>query len=384
MSSSQYRSIYPVTQRDSYDPNTNVDFVLNLNQEKLVPGTIYLQGECQVYSDGITVMTNDKDLYYDGLAGYHGVIRDIQTEFKQLGVVESIQNYPRLVKMKALALSDEDALGCQADMAVEGRVPSEQMAKGYLQGSAQTGYVPFSLKVDNVLNNCSAPVSSSATGQIRLRFRIAPSNEFLFGEQWNAGAPSFVLRNLKLHFQAIPDDGQMAPVQMVIYSTYRGVVESTNQNLSTFVPGPCSAVHMSFLDVEKENDEQYNFLACAPPPGKPPLGDNTSTFDSYGFERVQYAINDTDTALTGFTIESREEILKNGLRSFDMSTKKYNSSIQKMMKVENPDGYLAGIAFGNPINLQNNKFAVELQSQVQSPNYYAAYFYFRMPQIVQA
>jgi len=376
---SSYRQINPVSQLATYSPNTNVDFTLNLDNEKLVPGTVCLTGECNVYQTGNTQVAAGVDVQYDGLVGYHGIVRDIQTEFRSLGVVESFQQYPRYVKMKALATVDVDSVGMDSALSAEGRLPASEMSSEYIRNE----WNPFSLKLDNVLNNASGPISSSASGQIRMRIRLAPNEEFLFGRAWENLAPNYVVRNLKLNYEVMADDGKLQPVTMVIHNSWRGVLESSIQNLSTFVPGLCEAVHISFIKQTDETTSARNYLACQPPLGKPHGQDNVE--QSYGLERLDYAVNDVDTALLGWTMEYRDEMVYNGLRSFQTPPDRYGRLLDLMKKQPDPDGYIVGIPFGAPINFTNNKFAADMQSAItSSADFTASYFYFRMINVVQA
>jgi hypothetical protein len=363
---------------------------MNLNDEKLNTGNVFLDFECAVYQTGQTAVAAGVDIKFDSLVGYHGVIRDIQTEFRQAGIVEKLDNYPRLVKTRALATLSRENIGMRSDLSVEGRFPTDEMTQEYIRGSdpaasaaADRPFMPVSLKLENMLNFASGPLSSSVTGQIRLRIRLAPNEEFLYGRAWETLAPNYVLRNIKLRYQVMPDDGKLSPVELTYYTGYRGVIESTNQNFSTFVPGACDSVHMSFIKVANETTTARNYLCCAPPLGTPP--GQTAAVSSYGIERLDYAINDIDSALTGWTLQFRNEILMNGLRSFDADYPKYGRLLDLMNKPLDPDGYVAGIPFGMPINFQNNKFAAEIQTSINSTaDYTAAYFFFRMKTTINA
>ena len=94
-----YRSIFPVSQQTTYVANENVDFVLNLEGEKLVPGTVVLEGKVKTWlsRSGATYVDPTSRVYYDGHAGAHAYFRDITTEFQMLGIVENFQNYPCLL-----------------------------------------------------------------------------------------------------------------------------------------------------------------------------------------------------------------------------------------------------------------------------------------------
>jgi len=383
-----YRSIYPLSQKSQYSENDNIDFVLSLDNEKLVPGSVTLEGEAAIFTTGTTKVDGPDRIYYEPRVGYHGIIRNLTTTFQNLGIVEQLTDYPRLVKMRGLATKYDNEYGSQTDTCVEGRVPTKKMAKGMAEGltysvnrgnTTPQSYVPFSLKLENSLNKANAPISSAVTGQIRLQIRLSPNQEFLFGEDLTANT-NYKVQNLKLRYITIPDDGSRNPIQMERYSSFRALIDSNNQNISTFVPGGLAdSVHMSFISLANEQDATQNYILCSPPPGIPPLGVSQDVApDSYGLERVTYAINDTDTALVGWTLESREEIVRNGIRSFNPSTQQFSALIRHMRDPQFPDGYIAGIPFGGLMNLQQNKFACELESQVTNATQYAAYLYFRI------
>lgn len=382
--STRYRSIFPLSQRATYEQDSNIDFVLSLDNEKLLPGSVVLEGEVAVYSNLASgTQYAGEDIRFDPRAGWHSLCRDWTTEFQNVGVIESFVNYPRWVKMNTVATQFDDSLASESALACEGRAPTEGIARGHLWGrSLSDPFVPFSIVPQIVVNKASAPLSSQATGQIRLRVRLAPNVEALFGEDMSYDA-GYSIKNLKLRFQTIPDDGKLAPVQLEVHTVYRSNIDSNNQNVSTFVPTLCSAVQMSFINQSFEGQLKKNYLQLSPLPGIAPIGaiGNTTPVasDSYGVERLYYAINDTEAgAVVDFTLESREEIVRNGLRAFDGKMSKYGALIRHWNTPGANDCYIAGIPFGNLINFQTNKFAVEIQSQCSNTAAaaFVGYFYF--------
>lgn len=384
-----YRSIYPQSQQSEYLGNQNSDFYLNIQGEKYVPGTAKLEGLCGVYADlaNLTPVAADEDIHYDPTSGYHGLCRDITTEFENQGVVENLQNYPRLVHEERMCTDAIESFGTETRNTVEGCLPNIGTVAGSLEGlGGKLGSkIPFSIPLRICLNAASAPISGNVTGQIRLRIRWAPNDEFLCGTEYVSGTSGYSLSDVKLTYQVIPDDGKREPVQMEVYSSYRINVDSNDMNISTFVPGLCDAVHMSFIKIADETTPTKNFLACQPVPGQPPLGysDVGVTIDNYGIERLYYAINDTDTALVGFTMESREEIMRNGIRSFNPAVDRY-ATLARRLREQEQDGYVAGIPFGGLVDFTKNKFAVNIKSQCSNANQYACYLHFRQRQELMA
>ena len=385
----KYRSIFPVSQQSEYTENQNVDFIMNLNGEKLVPGTVEVEGFCAIYADKAneTGTAGHEEIGYDPLSGYHGLFRDLTTEFEQLGIVESLQYYPRLVKAGRLCTEYYGSLGLETKNSVEGCAPVINIACGLAEGigGKRQSNIPFSVKLQNILNKASAPLASSSTGEIRIRIRLASDDEFIFGEDYVSGTGGYKITDLKLRFQTVPDDGKKQSVTMERYQAYTTNLDTNNQNVSAFIPGLCDAVHLTFIAVNDEINPIKNYLACEPLPGKPPLGaSNDEVPGEYGAERVFYAVNDVDTALVGFTMESREELMVNGIRSFNKEADSYNCLARRLRDPEYPDGYVLGIPFGAPIQLAQNKFAAEIQSQCSNTNQYRMYLHSRCIEQVQA
>jgi len=334
----------------------------------LVPGSINIEGEVAVYPDLSNTASpyNGEDLLYDAQAGFHALFRDLTVEFQNTGVVENLLNYGRFAKMNTVALCHQESIAVESVTSVEGKVSNEVQVRGMLYGRSTTDpYIPFSVKPLFCLNKASAPVSGNATGQVRIRLRLAPNEEFLYGSGFNLGSTGYVIKSLRLRYMTVPEDGKKTPVQMETYQTFRAAIDSNNQNVSTFVPGLCDAIHMSFIPQTTEGTPTKNYLQLAVPPGVPPLGASSDTYtgNHYGFERVYYAINDTDTALVGFTLESREEIISNALRSFKAPPDKYAALIRQFNKEDASDGYMLGIPFGGLINFSTSKLSMELQSK---------------------
>ena len=363
----QYANIFPLSQKSEYYSQENIDFLLNLDGVKLLAGSVVIEGEVAVFPDRSVPGTPyaGQNIMFDAQSGFHGLFRDLTTELQNLGVIENFQNYARYAKMATVALTHDESLAVESVNAVEGKLQNAEQVRGLLLGrSSSDNYVPFSVKPLFCLNKASAPLSGAAVGQVRVRVRLAPDDEFLYGSAFSLGTTGYIIKNLRMRYVTVPDDGKKTQVQMEVYQTFRSAVDSNNQNVSTFIPGLCDAVHISFIPQVTEGTPTKNYLQLAVLPGQPPLGaSGTYTGNHYGVERLYYSVNDTDTAVVGFTLESREEIVYNALRSFNSSADKHCSLIRKYNQEDASDSYLVGIPFGGLIDFSRVKFSMELQSQ---------------------
>lgn len=369
-----YAIAFPLAKKDTYGANENVDFILSFENKDMVPGSLVISGECAVYINKATTTAPavNQNVMIDPDAGYHAVFRDFNTNLKNTGIVENFSYYPRYVKMKTQCNKLRESLGVETSNAVEGKCWNEIVRRGYNLGlEAAEPFVPFVIKPDICVNKSNVPIPGNQVGTVRIRVRLAPDDEVLYGTDVTS-ASGYVLRNLECRYEVMPDDGSRPPLQMEFFNVDRQVIESNNANLATFVAKPCDSVSVSFNRVADEADVTKNYLRCQPLPGKP-LGSDT-TIPNYGAERVYYSINDTQTALVGFTMESREEIIWNYLRSFNNEPAAY-SNIMQRLQAPIPDGYGLGINYGTLLDFTQQKFEMEVNSQCSEP--YSAYLYFR-------
>lgn len=383
MSQTKYNVVFPLAKKDEYLANDTVDFILSLENKKLVPGSLAICGECAIFSDvaSETAVTQTQDINMDPDAGYHSLFREMVSEFRDVGITESFSYYPRLVKMKTQATFLRDSLGTQTFNSIEGKTLSKTVRQGYNLGVSTTDpKIPFVLKPDIAPNKSDQPIPGNQVGVIRLRTRLAPDDEVLFGDGVTASA-GYKITNLQIRYETIDDDGSRPDLNMEVYNVIRQVIETNNANLSSFVPGLNNAVHMSFLPVADEtaNQPTANYLRCATVPGTPLLpntsdttGNNGLGMPNNGFQRLYFAVNDTDTALVGFTMEDRNEILHNYLRSFNNTPNQYSTILQR---INEGDAYGIGINFGSPLDFTKAKFAAEVDSDINEP--YSCYMYFR-------
>ena len=51
MNATMYNVVFPLAKKNEYLANDTVDFVLSLENKKLVPGSLAITGECQILKD---------------------------------------------------------------------------------------------------------------------------------------------------------------------------------------------------------------------------------------------------------------------------------------------------------------------------------------------
>ena len=365
-SPAQYRQIFPLAQKDSYTSNDTVDFLISFQDDNLAVSSVAICGNCSVYQTGTTLPSTTQEVLIDPDAGYHSLFSDINTTFKNIGLVESFTNYPRYVKMHTQCNKYQNELGTQSDNAIEGKCATERIRLGYNQHSA----VPFAVKPLVSVNKTSAPLSGNKMGVVRMRIRLAPDNEVIYGEDVTT-ASNYSITDLHLRYEVTGQQSSDEPVSMEVYNNARQVVETNNANLATFVAGLSDSVHMSFIKTATQQDVTANFLKCETPKGKP-LGSSTAS-DNYGLERAVFSVNDLDTALVSFPLESRSEILWNYLRSFNAEPSRWCEMLSRQQN--GGDAYGLGMPFGTLLDFSKQKFSVDLESEISEAT--SVFLFFR-------
>ena len=375
-----YKLIPPTNPQDSWTGNGTALF------ETVLPNEVYhgnsaLFGNLRGYSTGNTLVDADDDIYFDHLTGAHGLVADIETIIEGLGIVEHIQVYPRWARNHGVLLLAEEGLGTDTNSAQQLICPSPNVAKGLLEGitvTAEDG-IPFVIPLQYCLNTLNNPIAGNDLGKIKVRINFARNDDFLAGSSVTANS-NYQVTNLKMGFSSHTDPSYKTPAgtRMTVIESYAPVIDTDNFAVETFA-NPCRGVLMNFVKTTDLNDATKNHYVWNVPPGAAPLGANPRGLDTkhYGLEKITYSINDTETALIDYTLESREEIMANGLACLGgKPAQHYNALIRHMQDPVNPDCYVAGINFGGLVDFTRNKFSARLESKISSTDQYNAHLYF--------
>ena len=381
-----YRSVFPLTQQSAYKQNQTNKFVLSTEGQSILPGSVRITGNCSITQGGAPIVA--QQVFYDPLVGYHGLFAKIESGTRAQSTVETLTYYPRLVKTKASGRSYAVSLAVDTFNSIEGRAGSLQQVQGLIQGlgtsdeaSVADPNIPFSIVPDIWINKLDSALPGSRIGnEVIIQFTMSPIQQFLFGADVN-GTTSYSVSNLKVQWEAIPElpNGNKNPINYEKYVDDRQLMNSGVTSINVVAPGVMvDSVHMTFINNNSEFDLSQNFLQCSAPPGQAPyvpVGVTSETMYNYGLERIIWSINNSDTSVSGFVQDNREEILWNGLRSLNLEPLAWSSDLENPFA---PDRYLVGIPFGGLQDLMSKRFAVQLYSKCDSTvNTFVCYMFFR-------
>ena len=354
-----------------YGEFASIDFVIDAVGRKLVPNSIRIEADLVVNSNGTpTAVVVGDNILLDNQVGAHAFWESWQVSLPESqGLIQNAQDYPRYVKaIAAGTLSQNDyfdgKLACELRSAMQatGRVNCQGLASNNPNGGGViTRDNNFNIMPLICLNKMSGgSYSFSKYGQIRLSANLARDSNALFGLDGNKAGNdlSYNLRNVRVRYQTIPDDGKVDKVMMNSYTMIKNSINGSAANVSTQVPSQAvSGVTISFLQQSSETSKTDNSYALHKYPQ---------------MAEVSYQFSDATNQFVSYTLTSLADVVKKGL----MGLKSAGYNMVDMDQYTADQGFLAGLDFNNQfIDLSKNKFAVEFRSNTALPAYYI-YLYF--------
>ena len=344
-----YKSTEPDSKRSEYKPNENVNFTLNFENQQIKAGSIRVCGDLEVDTTNATVMI-------DALTGIHGCVQSVITSFSKFGVVENLDGYPRLRKMKMQALYDDGDALSNSQFTRGLSLGRHQQTTSFLEGVDGNDYLPFCMKLDCLVNKTGGDICYSKTGDVKVNLRLASVNSFVS----NAGADGYNLKNVHLTYECISENKETAKLPLVCLenSMMKHALNSNNMNLSSNVPGVVSSVACSFIKQSEENTTGNNNLKCERLPSVTAL---------------KWSFNDNFN-LVQYEVKSEQEILMNYVKA--MGNSDYNNIRNKFVG-ENL-GWGVGLPFYEALDLSNKKISLEIQSSVNNAEPYSMFMYLNL------
>ena len=366
-----YLSAEPEARQSSYTENNNVDFILAVGEGRsLVRNSVRLNGRINITSDGTT--TSAGKCFLDFRIGTHALIQSIQTTFNgnNQGLKESIQNYGRWCEMTSIATLQEDDYN-NALMQCELRAPNELCSAIISQGITTLGTTPLSRNMDfsckplmclNKMMGDHLPFEKS--GEIRVSFDLARNMSALMGAN-QGSASKYELFDLHVSYQSVPTMGNPMDARIAMRSVYnvKQAILSGSANIVAVCPTQADAVSVSFQRQSNENVNVFNNYACEQVPG---------------ITNLQFLFNDSTNKYVTYEQLDLNSMLKGYVNSFE------NTGHQQVSldTLRNNAGFGVGQAFAGFTNFANQRFSMQLRSDINNTRPMNCYIYFHS--IIQA
>lgn len=366
MSSIVYHRSVVENSKSSYTEYDDLVFFMNAEGRALMKNSVRLECELRVLKDNAGTeerVVETDEIFFDNSTALHTIIDNVNVEFQNVGNVEQINEYSRMVKMTEVATRDINDYHSGLDIC-ELKAPTELSAQSNLCGVKSTASsataadvfdIDGSMKPKFCLNKMSGDLSFSKSGYIKVSFSLAKVANVLYGRDVN-NLNKYQLRNVRLTYKSVPDNNNS--IQMRTMLNLKSTINSTLSNTQAKVSAVCDGVSCCFLEAAKENV----------------LTENAQSMDVLtGIDSVQFLFNDSTSQYISWVIDSRAEIISN----FVSSVSGNNSGHNQINANKYTKNYGIGLSFP-PTDLSNQKFNIQINSNhadiSQKP--YIMYMYF--------
>lgn len=357
------------------------DYVLNFPQRKIVAGSIRITANVVATDSDTDVHIATQNIYVDPLVGASAFFDTMTTTLDKVGQIESIQDYGRWIKTVEQAKTSRTDL-FKGSSVCELKAPNANWVKTVLKGTSANRTVTgtaaevpglqisddadFSIKPMICLNSAmggDGSMSYRKTGSIRLTLRVARALAAVYGPDCSvAGAAttaSISLKNMRVHFASVPDDGTDAPMTMPNTVNIKSTIQSTFSNISCQVPAVCRGVSATMIAAINQNTGGLNNpLACEVLPE---------------FTAVEFIYNNTiNNSLVSYQITDYAELLERYVKSVSDS----DHSSTSMWEIKHNGGFGIGLSFDGLMDLRRQRFQIQIASSVTSAEPYSISLFF--------
>jgi len=363
-----YHSAQPEATQATYTEFNNMDFILNVGEGRsLMKNSVRLNADIKITNDGTNVSAGK--VYLDYRIGAHAVIESVQVSFGGGmmgggGLKENIQNYARWVAMRAIGtLYEDDYLNagniCEL-RAINGDISAHNSIGEVTEGTVPvTQPLDFSLKPQCLLNNMMGDaLPFEKSGEIRLTINLARNMSALMGAN-KGNLAKYELTNPHVSYHSMPTNGDPSKTNTSMRSVYnvKSTVLSGTANISAQVPAVCDAVSCSFQYQNRENVNVFSNTACE---------------TVQNIRRVQFLFNDSTNKYITYEMDDQNEMIHRYIDSFG------NSGHNQMMldTFRSNNGFGIGLHFQGFIDLSQQRFGVQLTSDVDNQKPMNIYLYF--------
>jgi len=368
--------------RTSYSPFDTLDFSLNFENRAMIAGSVRIEGNYRILeSDGTTPLTGEDDkVCTDNRIGSHSFFHSIQTTVQNVGNIENIVEYPRMVAtVDNGRLTDNDLL--TASMVCENRSPDIKIQRALAQdrcpadkgggttGNGKTQHLgsgydastnmtviervspDFSIKPKIAINNVisdNALLNYSTSGQIRLSLNLERDLIVLQNNTKKADDKNYTYRlyNVRVTFASVPQVPKQNPIQMRSHLCLKSTIASNMANVSSKVPAVCDSVFISFLAQDRESSRLFK---------------NTELEKIPSLNKVRYMFNDSTNKYVSYELKKLKEMMYQGILAVNKSNPSRNATT--MAKLDASKSFMLGLDFGNMVDLTNQKFNIQIESE---------------------
>lgn len=356
----------PKNEKEYYS-NESVDFQINEPNRKIVLNSIRFAGELEVFKDSSNVASHVEpfvdDIFMNNNLGAHSLINSIKTTFSTRGDIEDLQDYARFHNMVNVCTENNDDL-FNLSKQIELKTPLIQTTQSLMVGEDGVNKTHFSFKPSFCLNQVMVKGGKQApylrytqAGTISVRVNLAkPVNVFYGSDMETNTNLTYQVKKLRIMYKTVEDDGQNQNLEMITRYGVKPTLNSNNLNYSIKVPAVCSGVSISAIPMDLLFDR---------------TSDTNRLYQIPNVKELEFLFNDSNFNNITYAMTDLYEMIQRGLES--MNSVDTNSDLNN---VEGNQGFIIGLNFNEYVDLSNQKFNINLESDLSNNNPYQLFIYF--------
>lgn len=358
----QYLQTYPSSKLDSYTPNRNVTFLVQLPPSyEMIKGSLRIHGRLKVKRGAnpikpATDAAGPADrVYYDSEAGMH-VLFDNMTTLMSNAVSESIADYARYVKMLEQINSNDVDRMTQSTKNIEGKTGDYSSTTSLLAGLRLSNSFDFAISPVIAINRSDVNITQQKIPQFEIKFKLQDTYLAFFGEDCIvANNISYTIEDLKLTYKVQPSQ-TTGNIMMATVSSLKNSIDSQTANIELVLPINTLNAATSVITLTNMNEPGINKLQT----------------DKIAVSNLKYMFNDSNNKLVSFNINNEPEMLYLYSRALkDQSS----STVDTLRPAQYKDNYGFGLTFYDEQSA-GNKVSIEVKSDANSNTIrYYAYTY---------
>lgn len=362
MENIRFHEVQPSNNKSIFQSNDLVDFELDAVNRKLVKNSVEITGTVAVYKNSVAaanrVVKGDAgNLFIDKNSGAHSLFESISVSTLNQGSIENIGfSYPRMVSMLSVLQNENQDLNDMENV-MEWRLPDADLTGNYLRQQDVNGGAgankqvdqDFSIKPRILINRCDNNISFSKTGKMRVSMTMAQDEKFLVNQLTAAGVNSLVytVSNLRLRYRSVPEDNNDMPVLLQKITPIKTTINSNLSNMSLNVPSnSATGCSISFQNTGNEGQQRKN----------------NQQLEKINIDSIQFFFNSANTYLN-YKLDNTAEIIMRALKSLSPTNDEAMYQI-KSTDLANNENFIVGSDLDGVIDLSENSFEVEIQSDI--------------------
>lgn len=320
--------IEPVSSKATYSPQESITFhiALPMNNQSVESGSICIMGYVTLVGLGATDTISN-----DPLVGVASLFDNIICSDEKHGSLPSLNNYQMIQKVKNVCNNSTDVFGINKDN--EWRFGNGDFRLFY---NKMDGKLGFMHKIDCQYNNVVEGTLNRETcgSYLQIQFNLTSAQEAF---ACTNATLSYTISELKCVYNlAPPMNEKKSNLVMISYSLDTPDLNSNSLSRSKEVSA--MSIMSSSLVFQKTANYKKSYLL-------------NTRLDDIDISKLQYTYNDISDVYHEYSLESKEEILQNGIMSMNVN----GNDTFGLTAVEylSNDNRVAGMLF--PALIQPNK-----------------------------